>query len=131
VPVSGEEVISPPERAQFQLLARCHTNCISLASSKNTSSMDFPAISTGAYGFPIRRRWAGPSDNWATGQAKSEARDLRGAEHRHAEQAVVLRTPLAKSTMWRETSRSGETIIAAPRSMASRGIPKTTQLASS
>lgn len=40
------------------LLASAYTNCIKLAEEKNLSSIAFPAISTGVYGFP-RERAAG------------------------------------------------------------------------
>ena len=39
--------------ADGQLLTRCYANCISLAASEHIASIAFPAISTGAYGFPM------------------------------------------------------------------------------
>ena len=38
-----------------QLLARCYQSCIALAEKYEIKSIAFPAISTGAYGFPIER----------------------------------------------------------------------------
>ena len=36
-----------------QLLANCYLNCLQLAKDTNASSIAFPAISTGAYGYPM------------------------------------------------------------------------------
>ena len=36
-----------------QLLAACYRNCLALAASQGLQSIAFPAISCGAYGFPI------------------------------------------------------------------------------
>jgi O-acetyl-ADP-ribose deacetylase (regulator of RNase III) len=38
-----------------ELLARCYRNSLKLAAEHNLSSIAFPAISTGAYGFPPER----------------------------------------------------------------------------
>ena len=38
-----------------QLLARCYQSCFALAEKNEIKSIAFPAISTGAYGFPIER----------------------------------------------------------------------------
>ena len=35
------------------LLAACYRNCLALAASQGLQSIAFPAISCGAYGFPI------------------------------------------------------------------------------
>ncbi len=40
-----------PEDAE--LLASCHTKCLDLAVEKGCRSVAFPAISTGAYGYPL------------------------------------------------------------------------------
>jgi len=37
------------------LLAKCYKNCFGLAFKKRIKSIAFPAISTGAYGFPIAK----------------------------------------------------------------------------
>jgi O-acetyl-ADP-ribose deacetylase len=37
------------------LLARCYQNSLALAAQKGIRSIAFPAISTGAYGFPVER----------------------------------------------------------------------------
>jgi O-acetyl-ADP-ribose deacetylase (regulator of RNase III) len=39
--------------AEASLLANCYQNCLQLAQEKSISSIAFPAISTGAYGYPI------------------------------------------------------------------------------
>ncbi len=38
-----------------ELLARCYHNALSLAAAHNLKTIAFPSISTGVYGFPIRR----------------------------------------------------------------------------
>ena len=38
-----------------ELLARCYRNCLKLAAKHELRSLAFPSISTGVYGFPIRR----------------------------------------------------------------------------
>jgi O-acetyl-ADP-ribose deacetylase (regulator of RNase III) len=38
-----------------ELLARCYKNCFSLADRHGIKSIAFPAISAGAYGFPLER----------------------------------------------------------------------------
>jgi O-acetyl-ADP-ribose deacetylase (regulator of RNase III) len=40
---------------EHELLARCYRNAMSLAAAHGIRSIAFPAISTGAYGFPIER----------------------------------------------------------------------------
>ncbi|WP_171096940.1 O-acetyl-ADP-ribose deacetylase [Ruegeria sp. HKCCD7255] len=40
------------ESGEIDLLARCYANCLRLASAHECQSIAFPAISTGAYGFP-------------------------------------------------------------------------------
>ena len=41
------------ERGEAELLANCYHNCIKLAQQHNVTSIAFPAISTGVYGYPI------------------------------------------------------------------------------
>jgi O-acetyl-ADP-ribose deacetylase (regulator of RNase III) len=43
-----------PEKSSEKLLARCYTSAVSLAERHQLTSIAFPAISTGALGFPIR-----------------------------------------------------------------------------
>ena len=38
-----------------ELLANCYRNSLALAAGRGVATLAFPAISTGAYGFPIRR----------------------------------------------------------------------------
>jgi O-acetyl-ADP-ribose deacetylase (regulator of RNase III) len=40
---------------EHELLARCYRNAMSLAASHGIRTIAFPAISTGAYGFPVER----------------------------------------------------------------------------
>ncbi|HBL18151.1 MAG: O-acetyl-ADP-ribose deacetylase [Elusimicrobia bacterium GWA2_69_24] len=42
-------------RQEDALLASCYRNCLKLAVGKGARSVAFPAISTGAYGFPAER----------------------------------------------------------------------------
>jgi len=39
-------------RGEPEILGRCYTQCLTLATSKNLTSIAFPAISTGVYGYP-------------------------------------------------------------------------------
>jgi O-acetyl-ADP-ribose deacetylase (regulator of RNase III) len=43
------------ESGEDELLASCHRNSLELAASLGCSTVAFPAISTGAYGFPVER----------------------------------------------------------------------------
>jgi O-acetyl-ADP-ribose deacetylase len=43
------------EHKEDDLLASCYKNCLKLASGLGASSIAFPAISTGIYGFPSER----------------------------------------------------------------------------
>jgi O-acetyl-ADP-ribose deacetylase (regulator of RNase III) len=43
------------ERGEDRLLARCYRNSLALASERGLASIAYPAISTGAYGFPAER----------------------------------------------------------------------------
>lgn len=38
-----------------ELLAACHRNCIALALEQGCSTLAFPAISCGVFGYPVRR----------------------------------------------------------------------------
>ena len=42
------------ERDPASLLARCHVSCLRVADELGARTVAFPAISTGAYGYPIR-----------------------------------------------------------------------------
>jgi O-acetyl-ADP-ribose deacetylase (regulator of RNase III) len=41
------------DKGEAELLADCYRNSLRLAKSKDLSSISFPSISTGAYGYPI------------------------------------------------------------------------------
>jgi O-acetyl-ADP-ribose deacetylase (regulator of RNase III) len=41
-----------------ELLASCYRNCFALAAERGINTLAFPAISTGAYGFPLDRATA-------------------------------------------------------------------------
>jgi O-acetyl-ADP-ribose deacetylase (regulator of RNase III) len=41
------------EHQEPELLASCHRECIRIANENNMHSIAFPAISTGAYGYPL------------------------------------------------------------------------------
>lgn len=43
------------DRGEDELLARCYRNSLALAIHHRLRTIAFPAISTGAYGFPVRR----------------------------------------------------------------------------
>lgn len=43
------------KRAEEAKLALCYSNCLKLAQENGVKTIAFPAISTGAYGFPIER----------------------------------------------------------------------------
>ena len=42
------------ERDPAKLLARCHLACLRVADELGAATVAFPAISTGAYGYPVR-----------------------------------------------------------------------------
>jgi O-acetyl-ADP-ribose deacetylase (regulator of RNase III) len=42
------------ERDPASLLARCHLACLRVADELGAATVTFPAISTGAYGYPVR-----------------------------------------------------------------------------
>ena len=46
-------VYSGGERGEAETLASCHRECIRLADEHALKSLAFPAISTGAYGYPV------------------------------------------------------------------------------
>ncbi len=66
------------DRDEDETLARCYRSALELAATHGVRSIAFPAISTGAYGFPLER---------ATRIAVREVRDGLAA-HPHVERAV-------------------------------------------
>lgn len=43
------------QQNEAELLANCYRNCLRLASEAGLSSIAFPSISTGVYGYPIEQ----------------------------------------------------------------------------
>lgn len=43
------------EQGEDEILARCYRSSMALAANQRLTSIAFPSISTGAYGFPVRR----------------------------------------------------------------------------
>ncbi|ADJ28210.1 O-acetyl-ADP-ribose deacetylase [Nitrosococcus watsonii] len=43
------------QRNEDQLLAQCYRNSLAIALAKGISTLAFPSISTGAYGFPLKQ----------------------------------------------------------------------------
>jgi O-acetyl-ADP-ribose deacetylase (regulator of RNase III) len=43
------------ESGEAEVLASCHRECVRLAGDHKVRSLAFPAISTGAYGYPVQR----------------------------------------------------------------------------
>jgi O-acetyl-ADP-ribose deacetylase len=62
-------------RGEDHLLASCHRRAVQLAAEAGCQSMAFPAVSTGVYGFPIRR--AAPIALAATREAAEPYPGLR------------------------------------------------------
>jgi O-acetyl-ADP-ribose deacetylase (regulator of RNase III) len=58
-------------RGEADLLASCYRRCLEIASEKELASIAFPAISTGAYGFPIE-----PAARIAVASVASIGKDL-------------------------------------------------------
>jgi O-acetyl-ADP-ribose deacetylase (regulator of RNase III) len=51
----GDEQAKLGDTREDNLLASCYQQCLSLAQQEQVSSVAFPAISTGIYGFPKQR----------------------------------------------------------------------------
>jgi O-acetyl-ADP-ribose deacetylase len=47
-------IYSGGKRGEAETLASCHRECIRLADDQGIKSLAFPAISTGAYGYPVK-----------------------------------------------------------------------------
>tara|TARA_B100000315_G_scaffold260162_1_gene319624 strand:- start:1183 stop:1686 length:504 start_codon:yes stop_codon:yes gene_type:complete len=73
-------------RAEDELLARCYRSCFALAELHAMRSIGFPAISTGAYGFPLER---------ATSIAVTEAREFLRTNESVEKVSFVCFTPQA------------------------------------
>lgn len=51
----GDENAKLGDTREDNLLASCYQQCLSIAAQEELSSVAFPAISTGVYGFPVKR----------------------------------------------------------------------------
>ncbi len=63
------------ERDPANLLARCHRACLRVADELGAATVAFPAISTGAYGYPVREAAAVAID--AVRDADSKVEEVR------------------------------------------------------
>jgi len=63
------------ERDPAKLLARCHRACLHVADELGAATVAFPAISTGAYGYPVREAAAVAID--AVRDANSKVEEVR------------------------------------------------------
>jgi O-acetyl-ADP-ribose deacetylase (regulator of RNase III) len=63
------------ERDPAKLLARCHRACLRVADELGAATVAFPAISTGAYGYPVREAAAVAID--AVRDADSKVEEVR------------------------------------------------------
>ena len=63
------------ERDPAKLLARCHLACLHVADELGAATVAFPAISTGAYGYPVREAAAVAID--AVRDADSKVEEVR------------------------------------------------------
>jgi O-acetyl-ADP-ribose deacetylase (regulator of RNase III) len=63
------------ERDPAKLLARCHGACLRVADELGAATVAFPAISTGAYGYPVREAAAVAID--AVRDADSKVEEVR------------------------------------------------------
>jgi len=63
------------ERVPAKLLARCHLACLRVADELGAATVAFPAISTGAYGYPVREAAAVAID--AVRDADSKVEEVR------------------------------------------------------
>src|SRR5438094_869301 len=74
------------ERDPASLLARCHLACLGVADELGAATVAFPAISTGAYGYPVREAAAVAIDAVRDAETKvDEVRFVllgRGAQRR-------------------------------------------------
>ena len=63
------------ERDPAKLLAQCHLACLRVADELGAATVAFPAISTGAYGYPVREAAAVALD--AVRDADSKVEEVR------------------------------------------------------
>jgi O-acetyl-ADP-ribose deacetylase (regulator of RNase III) len=45
-------------RGEAELLASCYRECLSMAEERGVSTISFPAVSTGVYGYPLEEATA-------------------------------------------------------------------------
>jgi len=62
------------DRSEAETLASCHRECVRLADDRGLNSLAFPAISTGAYGYPVNE--AAPIAISSTAEALTSAKHV-------------------------------------------------------
>lgn len=77
------------DRPETALLARCYRAAIALADGKGIASIAFPALSTGAFGYPVEE--AAPIACSAVVEALKEAHTVRLVRHVLASDALARR----------------------------------------
>jgi hypothetical protein len=107
------------DRSEPSLLARCYRNSLKLAAEHGLHSVAFPAISTGAYGFPWPRPRASPSVKSSGSCQRTPAQSATCCS------CASTRRPTT-STSWRSHPKGRPTsrTIHEPRPTRSRAIAR-------
>lgn len=90
-----DAIVNAANQGEPELLRACYRNCIKLAEREGLSSLAFPSISTGAYGYPLPL---------ATAVAVSEVRAATTAALR---QVVFVCFDEVTASVYREALQSG------------------------
>ncbi|WP_159587367.1 macro domain-containing protein [Chelativorans xinjiangense] len=90
------------DKPEAELLARCYSSAIALADEKGIGSLAFPAISTGAFGYPVEE--AAPIACTAVAEALGRAETVRVVRHVLTSEALV--EMFAEETL-KATGRAG------------------------